>query len=167
MHVVYADIGRTCRTRLRSVPRSRLASPPRGRSFGRSVSLVLLFSCSAAAAVCAAHTDTHRVCDHRGGGPDWTGDHTGTLGQYVCVVLCVRETATFECGEPPRDDGRETFLPPLTFPHRNTLRVRCHTLSWYEVCYGNDPSAGSPTETLLRLLLPLNHQVRSTSAIQM
>lgn len=29
----------------------------------------------------------------------------------------------------------------------------------------NDPSAGSPTETLLRLLLPLNHQVRSTSAM--
>src|ERR1700753_2398953 len=30
------------------------------------------------------------------------------------------------------------------------------------VCYnnnGNDPSAGSPTETLLRLLLPLNVQV--------
>jgi hypothetical protein len=25
--------------------------------------------------------------------------------------------------------------------------------------YGNDPSAGSPTETLLRLLLPLNEQV--------
>ena len=28
--------------------------------------------------------------------------------------------------------------------------------------YGNDPSAGSPTETLLRLLLPLNDQVRPT-----
>ena len=27
----------------------------------------------------------------------------------------------------------------------------------------NDPSAGSPTETLLRLLLPLNDQVCSTS----
>jgi hypothetical protein len=26
-------------------------------------------------------------------------------------------------------------------------------------CYDNDPSAGSPTETLLRLLLPLNDQV--------
>ncbi|EGF99320.1 hypothetical protein MELLADRAFT_94730 [Melampsora larici-populina 98AG31] len=26
----------------------------------------------------------------------------------------------------------------------------------------NDPSAGSPTETLLRLLLPLNDQVRRT-----
>ena len=28
----------------------------------------------------------------------------------------------------------------------------------------NDPSAGSPTETLLRLLLPLNDKVQSTSA---
>ena len=31
------------------------------------------------------------------------------------------------------------------------------------VSLGNDPSAGSPTETLLRLLLPLNDQVRSSS----
>ena len=29
--------------------------------------------------------------------------------------------------------------------------------------YGNDPSAGSPTETLLRLLLPLNDQVWASS----
>ena len=29
--------------------------------------------------------------------------------------------------------------------------------------FNNDPSAGSPTETLLRLLLPLNDQVWSTS----
>jgi hypothetical protein len=29
--------------------------------------------------------------------------------------------------------------------------------------YVNDPSAGSPTETLLRLLLPLNNMVYSTS----
>ena len=28
---------------------------------------------------------------------------------------------------------------------------------------GNDPSAGSPTETLLRLLLPLNDKVRTAS----
>lgn len=28
---------------------------------------------------------------------------------------------------------------------------------------GNDPSAGSPTETLLRLLLPLNDKVQWTS----
>lgn len=29
--------------------------------------------------------------------------------------------------------------------------------------YDNDPSAGSPTETLLRLLLPLNDKVQWTS----
>lgn len=28
-----------------------------------------------------------------------------------------------------------------------------------QVLFDNDPSAGSPTETLLRLLLPLNDQV--------
>jgi hypothetical protein len=32
--------------------------------------------------------------------------------------------------------------------------------------FNNDPSAGSPTETLLRLLLPLNDQVWSTSQQQ-
>ena len=30
------------------------------------------------------------------------------------------------------------------------------------VAFSNDPSAGSPTETLLRLLLPLNDQVWTT-----
>jgi hypothetical protein len=30
----------------------------------------------------------------------------------------------------------------------------------------NDPSAGSPTDTLLRLLLPLNDKVQSTSQKQ-
>jgi hypothetical protein len=32
-----------------------------------------------------------------------------------------------------------------------------------KISFGNDPSAGSPTETLLRLLLPLNDQVCPTS----
>jgi hypothetical protein len=41
-------------------------------------------------------------------------------------------------------------------------RARVHRCEWmdiYEYIFGNDPSAGSPTETLLRLLLPLNDQV--------
>ena len=37
-------------------------------------------------------------------------------------------------------------------------------LQMFYMQYSNDPSAGSPTETLLRLLLPLNHQVWSTLA---
>ncbi|WJX25216.1 hypothetical protein P8452_14278 [Trifolium repens] len=40
-------------------------------------------------------------------------------------------------------------------PHEN--RLRCHA------GIDNDPSAGSPTETLLRLLLPLNDKVQWTS----
>lgn len=39
-----------------------------------------------------------------------------------------------------------------------TLQIRC-----VNIAYVNDPSAGSPTETLLRLLLPLNDQVWSSS----
>ena len=35
--------------------------------------------------------------------------------------------------------------------------VRCGTL--FSARFDNDPSAGSPTETLLRLLLPLDDQV--------
>jgi hypothetical protein len=38
--------------------------------------------------------------------------------------------------------------------------VRLGCLVWIRV---NDPSAGSPTETLLRLLLPLSDKVHSTS----
>ena len=44
------------------------------------------------------------------------------------------------------------FAPPTGF-------VR---MGWYGSGV-NDPSAGSPTETLLRLLLPLNDKVQATS----
>ena len=40
------------------------------------------------------------------------------------------------------------------------LRKTIHSVGWI-IC--NDPSAGSPTETLLRLLLPLNDKVRTAS----
>ena len=46
-----------------------------------------------------------------------------------------------------------------TCPHSRTSNNSCRQ-------FGNDPSAGSPTETLLRLLLPLNDQVWSTSQQQ-
>jgi hypothetical protein len=40
------------------------------------------------------------------------------------------------------------------------LRKTIHSVGWIIF---NDPSAGSPTETLLRLLLPLNDKVQRTS----
>lgn len=39
------------------------------------------------------------------------------------------------------------------------LRFTSIKLVYTWIRYDNDPSAGSPTETLLRLLLPLNDQV--------
>ncbi len=45
-------------------------------------------------------------------------------------------------------------------PTPNEVRV-CST--WIRV---NDPSAGSPTETLLRLLLPLDGQICRTSTMR-
>ena len=49
-----------------------------------------------------------------------------------------------------------------THPRRMSsyLRKTIHSVGWIIF---NDPSAGSPTETLLRLLLPLNDKVQRTS----
>ncbi|KAL2453485.1 Uncharacterized protein Adt_49018 [Abeliophyllum distichum] len=53
--------------------------------------------------------------------------------------------------------------------HRNGASQRAGSVVEYSLCafcargFDNDPSAGSPTETLLRLLLPLNDKVQWTS----
>src|SRR6202021_525593 len=64
---------------------------------------------------------------------------------------------------PPADSRCAGESPP-------TARTACPTASTYvalraSASFVNDPSAGSPTETLLRLLLPLDDQVCSTSRI--
>ena len=52
--------------------------------------------------------------------------------------------------QPDSEDGTASgLLPPLT-------HVYGYGVKWIRV---NDPSAGSPTETLLRLLLPLSDKV--------
>ena len=61
----------------------------------------------------------------------------------------------------PRPPGRlgisPTFFLPLSLGRLN------HLSQFFLGSAVNDPSAGSPTETLLRLLLPLNDQVRASS----
>jgi len=69
---------------------------------------------------------------------------------------------------PSRQSGREEGTGHRTAPtptraqagHRNQrpLRERPRFAGFARMC-DNDPSAGSPTETLLRLLLPLNGKV--------
>ena len=51
----------------------------------------------------------------------------------------------------------------LTRPDRRTLVIKRVRGSFCWAGFDNDPSAGSPTETLLRLLLPLNDKVQWTS----
>ena len=53
-------------------------------------------------------------------------------------------------GSRGQEPGRDDESPPRPDP-----QVVC----FFKVCVCNDPSAGSPTETLLRLLLPLNDKV--------
>lgn len=57
----------------------------------------------------------------------------------------------------PRNEGRE----PL--PNRSPVALETRSRSVLVKGHDNDPSAGSPTETLLRLLLPLNDKVQWTS----
>ena len=47
--------------------------------------------------------------------------------------------------------------PPRSDTSSRRLRINEYTRCGKKI--GDDPSAGSPTETLLRLLLPLNDQV--------
>lgn len=69
---------------------------------------------------------------------------------------------------PSRRRGTDTSLTPeFAFevgwrPNRGTLRVNRHAGLLRRRPDGNDPTTGSPTVTLLRLLLPLNDQVRSS-----
>ena len=66
-----------------------------------------------------------------------------------------------------RADRRGATRPPrgatTTNPRGNDDDVGPPVCSGCFLLFANDPSAGSPTETLLRLLLPLNDKVRTGS----
>ena len=103
--------------------------------------------------------DTHRTpfCAHRvrgttGGraihfGFPWRIPRRGSLARTSCLVAR------------RRGEGRDgVHAPPRLGPN-----VIIHVFAVCCAGFDNDPSAGSPTETLLRLLLPLNDKVQWTS----
>ena len=63
--------------------------------------------------------------------------------------------------QPYRERHSIIFLEKNYFKQTNSQRVGL-LIDPQWVSFFNDPSAGSPTETLLRLLLPLNDQVCPT-----
>ena len=63
---------------------------------------------------------------------------------YVTLYIEHPKEALFEQGSNMMNDPEECSQEPLS-----NMKIKFH----------NDPSAGSPTETLLRLLLPLSDKV--------
>ena len=87
---------------------------------------------------------------------------------YFC--LCHSDNTTVEKQEFVASGGRlvpglaagagaRGFRPGATPPKQRQVKVH---IGFGSCKLGNDPSAGSPTETLLRLLLPLNDRVWRT-----
>ena len=59
-----------------------------------------------------------------------------------------------------------SYLDSLIFSCVCGIRRRSQLVAWLSwVNFSNDPSAGSPTETLLRLLLPLSSKICLTSRV--
>ena len=91
---------------------------------------------------------------------NWTGQSDIQLEWIECFEKHKRQT----CGAAAASLGCLTAFEILKQepPHKlGTVHsgLQCVQDTEYN---GNDPSAGSPTETLLRLLLPLNDQVWTT-----
>ena len=85
----------------------------------------------------ARMNEHHSLCRH------WTPDSTNHV-----------------CGSFHRST---TFQTPILHGAHNVLMMLEGAFQFEAFGNFNDPSAGSPTETLLRLLLPLNDQVWSSS----
>ena len=88
---------------------------------------------------------------HRGTAPEAqaTGEQRKPLGLRHCRTQC---GGTVQTGTDP--EAHTASKPAICIP-----RVSSKLDFAKKQATVNDPSAGSPTETLLRLLLPLNGQV--------
>ena len=83
-----------------------------------------------------------------------------SAGQEVVLVFLGARGAVGSFSRPPLPRGR---FGGGSVPGRSPAARVTRSRSVLFKGHGNDPSAGSPTETLLRLLLPLNDKVQWTS----
>jgi hypothetical protein len=74
----------------------------------------------------------------------------------ICVCVCVTKyhRHRVSTGSAQVEQKKQPTRAACTLPKRPAQQHKARSVS-----FNNDPSAGSPTETLLRLLLPLNDQV--------
>ena len=86
---------------------------------------------------------------------DYEFSSFGCIG-LKCVGFLNRDASSTREQRGEGGPSRETAATKKVCEHSS--------LGWMVLDWcGNDPSAGSPTETLLRLHLPLNHEVWATS----
>ena len=91
----------------------------------------------------------------------WFGTH-GTILPCWTPARAPQGSAGQSRASFPKAGERKVPLGPApgSFEHKSPDPGQVRWLVWIRV---NDPSAGSPTETLLRLLLPLSVKVHETS----
>ena len=148
-------------TRYRSLLRSSSMHEPRGPP----LEVVLTLSETRLSPSGDRHKATHET--RHGNGKKKSDPPAGETGAREAPTRrwegpdlrpALRENKTLPTRrQPPRQQLRIDGVPPPA----GRERARCTRESKKKL--GNDPSAGSPTETLLRLLLPLSDTVRRTS----
>ncbi|KAK8531229.1 hypothetical protein V6N13_096719 [Hibiscus sabdariffa] len=79
------------------------------------------------------------------------------------VVLCIHDKVGTSPSHTHRERGCDNRRPPFSFRFLGVIHAGGCLFCHGDTGFDNDPSAGSPTETLLRLLLPLNDKVQWTS----
>ncbi|KZV49218.1 hypothetical protein F511_39260 [Dorcoceras hygrometricum] len=146
---------------------------------GEVIGLVFLGACRAEMLL---HTQVTHVARGRGYDNDPSaGSPTETLLRLLLPLNDkVQWTSRYVAGsEPPTSERSEHFIGPFNrlatilcwgtaadpdrSSRRGSGRIKTTGRRSIQFSYDNDPSAGSPTETLLRLLLPLNENVQWTS----
>ena len=80
-----------------------------------------------------------------------------TRRQSTCYILGTMVLLVMEVGKTPQNGENRTKTVSVVFDLRTHARLKAR-VHWFlfVLLSVNDPSAGSPTETLLRLLLPLD-----------
>ncbi len=104
----------------------------------------------------------------------WPRDRSSARQSLGCSIVRLAKLAVPTPATPPSPGGLggmcwlrpgEAALCRGTHGTQEFLRSGTPRDKSPALSHGNDPSAGSPTETLLRLLLPLNDQVRPSSPL--
>ena len=116
---------------------------------------------------CSSHYCTQLAAFFIDPRAEWSTTRGIKISRLFFKLYCGFQVLIYSAFPPPKGQERLTFATSLNILYQIEQAIdgstpRATRTHWGEpfcFCFGNDPSAGSPTETLLRLLLPLSDQV--------